>query len=166
MLAAGNSLPPVNVQLLVGLGARTDAGFPASFYLRSVVADIADSGLEILGHPLRAGEVRSVIKARRRYGNRDFIEAHSLFIELIAQVDFFVHRSSIDQDGVDRMSQSVLPLLNDLFRLATHSQSVHPPGGRKPTAQHRAFVLSPCIDHVLEKKCLPIFLADPAAKLP
>src|SRR5215813_4592462 len=75
MFAAGNRLPPVNIQLLVGLRARTDPGLSSSFYLRSVVAYIANSGVEIFGHPLGASKIGSVVKARRRNGNCNFVEA-------------------------------------------------------------------------------------------
>ena len=136
MFAAGNRLPAVNIQLLVGLRARTDPGLSSSFYLRSVVAYIANSGVEIFGHPLGASKIGSVVKARRRYGNCNFVEAHSLSIEFVAHVHFFLHRSTLDQNRFDGVSQRALPLLHDLFRSAAHAQALYPARCRKSSAQY------------------------------
>jgi hypothetical protein len=66
---------------------RKHADPPAGFDLAAIVADVMDSGFRIPREPMGAGGIGSVVKARRRNGHGESIQAATILIQFVAEID-------------------------------------------------------------------------------
>src|SRR5262245_14034730 len=90
----------------------------------AIVADISLAGFGIFGNPMPGGDVRAIVKTRRRNRDGKFVKT-ALREQFIAFVNFLLARSFIDNNGFYRMIERVNPTIGDFIGLALKSQTVN-----------------------------------------
>src|SRR5262245_47188969 len=135
------------------------------FDLASVVADIEDPRVRILGHPIGRSLRRSSVKSRCRDRHRKHVETVTVK-EIVSFPDDLMHRTALDLHRSDGMRLRASPALVNFLRFASETDTVDFSRGRQgPDGDRHRVAFAFDVKNIVEEKSFSLALVE-APKLP